>query len=143
MSSIVSKEEAHRLVDQLPTDAPWEELISEIDVRKAIATGLEDSIAGRTKFELLIPMILAALATDKAPRRLFQLAWHRRTHRHRHRHRDRRRVARDRVGPQVLLAVRTARDLSAHNKLGACREGFALEVVARAIGCNEPVARAG
>lgn len=34
----------------------------------------------------------------------------------------------------ALLSIRTARDLSAHNKLGASWEGFALEVVARAIG---------
>jgi len=33
-----------------------------------------------------------------------------------------------------LLAIRTARDLSSHNKLGASWEGFALEVAARAIG---------
>jgi hypothetical protein len=34
----------------------------------------------------------------------------------------------------TLLAVRSARDLAAHNKLGASWEGFALEVAARAIG---------
>jgi predicted AAA+ superfamily ATPase len=34
----------------------------------------------------------------------------------------------------TLLSVRTARDLAAHNKLGASWEGFALEVAARAIG---------
>jgi predicted AAA+ superfamily ATPase len=34
----------------------------------------------------------------------------------------------------VLLAIRTDRDLAAHNKLGASWEGFALEVCARAIG---------
>jgi uncharacterized protein len=33
-----------------------------------------------------------------------------------------------------LLAIRTARDLASHNKLGASWEGFALEVAARAIG---------
>lgn len=34
----------------------------------------------------------------------------------------------------VLLAIRSARDLAAHNKLGASWEGFALETTARAIG---------
>lgn len=34
----------------------------------------------------------------------------------------------------VLLAIRSVRDLAAHNKLGASWEGFALEMAARAIG---------
>lgn len=34
----------------------------------------------------------------------------------------------------LLFAVRSTRDLAAHNKLGASWEGFALEVTARAIG---------
>lgn len=34
----------------------------------------------------------------------------------------------------TLLAIRSLRDLAAHNKLGASWEGFALEVAARAIG---------
>lgn len=34
----------------------------------------------------------------------------------------------------ALLAIRSMRDLAAHNKLGASWEGFALEVAARAIG---------
>ncbi len=34
----------------------------------------------------------------------------------------------------VLLAIRSTRDLTAHNKLGASWEGFALEVAARSIG---------
>jgi predicted AAA+ superfamily ATPase len=34
----------------------------------------------------------------------------------------------------ALLAIRSMRDLMAHNKLGASWEGFALEVAARAIG---------
>jgi predicted AAA+ superfamily ATPase len=34
----------------------------------------------------------------------------------------------------ALLAIRTARDLASHNKLGASWEGFALEAAARAIG---------
>lgn len=42
------KEEARRLVDRLPDDATWEDLMHEIYVRKAIEAGLADSQAGRT-----------------------------------------------------------------------------------------------
>ena len=49
MSSVVRKEEAHRLIDQLPPDATWDDLMHEIYVREAIEKGLEDSRAGRTK----------------------------------------------------------------------------------------------
>jgi hypothetical protein len=49
MSTIVSKEEAHRLIDQLPENATWDDLMHEIYVREAIEKGLEDSNAGRTK----------------------------------------------------------------------------------------------
>ncbi len=49
MSNVVRKEDAHKLVDQLPPDATWEDLMHEIYVREAIEKGLEDSKAGRTK----------------------------------------------------------------------------------------------
>ena len=49
MSTIVSKEEAHKLIDQLPNNATWDDLMHEIYVREAIERGLEDSKAGRTK----------------------------------------------------------------------------------------------
>ena len=49
MSTIVSKEEAHKLIDQLRADARWDDLMHEIYVREAIERGLEDSKAGRTK----------------------------------------------------------------------------------------------
>jgi hypothetical protein len=49
MSTIVSKEEAHRLIDQLPANATWDDLMHEIYVREAIEKGLEDSKAGRSK----------------------------------------------------------------------------------------------
>ena len=49
MSTIVSKEEAHKLIDQLRADATWDDLMHEIYVREAIERGLEDSKAGRTK----------------------------------------------------------------------------------------------
>ena len=42
------KTEARRLVDQLPDDATWDDLMYEIYVRQAIEAGLEDSRAGRT-----------------------------------------------------------------------------------------------
>jgi hypothetical protein len=49
MSTIVSKEEAHKLIDQLPANATWDDLMHEIYVREAIERGLEDSTGGRTK----------------------------------------------------------------------------------------------
>ena len=49
MSAIVSKEEAHKLVDQLPANASWDDLMQEIYVRETIERGLEDSRSGRTK----------------------------------------------------------------------------------------------
>ena len=42
------KEEARRLVDLLPENSTWEDLMHEIYVRQAIETGLADSKAGRT-----------------------------------------------------------------------------------------------
>ncbi len=42
------KQEAHRLIEQLPEDATWDDLMYEIYVRQAIEAGLEDSHAGRT-----------------------------------------------------------------------------------------------
>ena len=49
MSAKISKDEAHKLVDQLPADATWEDLMHEIYVREAIERGLDDSNSGRTK----------------------------------------------------------------------------------------------
>jgi len=49
MSVIVSKEDAHKLIDQLPANATWDDLMHEIYVRETIEKGLEDSNAGRTK----------------------------------------------------------------------------------------------
>lgn len=42
------KEEAHRLVENLPEDATWDDLMYQIYVRQAIVAGIEDSEAGRT-----------------------------------------------------------------------------------------------
>ncbi|MES9858467.1 MAG: hypothetical protein ABW166_17970 [Sedimenticola sp.] len=49
MSGVVRKEDAHKLIDQLPPNATWDDLMHEIYVREAIEKGLEDSKAGRTK----------------------------------------------------------------------------------------------
>jgi hypothetical protein len=42
------KNEARRLVDLLPENSTWEDLMHEIYVRQLIETGLADSKAGRT-----------------------------------------------------------------------------------------------
>ena len=42
------KQEAHRLIEQLPETATWDDLMSKIYVRQAIEAGLADSEAGRT-----------------------------------------------------------------------------------------------
>ena len=49
VSTKISKDEAHKLVDQLPAEATWEDLMREIYVREAIEKGLDDSNSGRTK----------------------------------------------------------------------------------------------
>jgi hypothetical protein len=41
------KPEAHRLVDQLPDNATWDDLAYEIYVRQAIEAGVIESDAGR------------------------------------------------------------------------------------------------
>jgi predicted transcriptional regulator len=45
----MEKEEAHRLVERMPQNATWDDLMHEIYVREAIERGLADSKAGRTK----------------------------------------------------------------------------------------------
>jgi hypothetical protein len=49
MSDNLVKEEAHRLVDRMPKDSTWDDLIHEIYVRQVIERGLAESKAGRTK----------------------------------------------------------------------------------------------
>jgi len=49
MPTTITKEQAHKLVDQLPPQATWDDLMHEIYVRQAIEQGLADSKAGRTK----------------------------------------------------------------------------------------------
>jgi hypothetical protein len=48
MSSTNVKHEARRLVDNLPENATWDDLMYEIYVRQAIEAGLADSEAERT-----------------------------------------------------------------------------------------------
>ena len=48
MESVNIKEEARRVVDKLPKDSTWDDLMHEIYVRQAIESGLADSKAGRT-----------------------------------------------------------------------------------------------
>lgn len=42
------KEEARRIVDQLPDNSTWDDLMHEIYVRQSIEKGLVDSQNGRT-----------------------------------------------------------------------------------------------
>jgi predicted transcriptional regulator len=48
MTTMGVKQEARRLVEQLPEDATWDELRHEVYVRQTIEAGLQDSQAGRT-----------------------------------------------------------------------------------------------
>ena len=60
MSTINIKEEAKRLIEKLPEDMTWDDLMHEIYVRQSIEAGLADSEAKRVtdvaevraKFEL-------------------------------------------------------------------------------------------
>jgi hypothetical protein len=49
MRNVMEKEEAHKIIDRMPPDATWEDLIREIYVREAVNRGLADSNAGRTR----------------------------------------------------------------------------------------------
>jgi len=49
MSRVMEKEEAHKLIDRMPPEATWDDLMREIYVREAIECGLADSNPGRTK----------------------------------------------------------------------------------------------
>jgi len=48
MQSTNIKQEAHRLVELLPEDATWDDIMHEIYVRQSIEAGLADSNAGHT-----------------------------------------------------------------------------------------------
>ncbi len=42
------KQAAHQLIDQLPTDATWDDVVYRLVERREIEMGLADSEAGRT-----------------------------------------------------------------------------------------------
>ena len=48
MSTENIKDEARRLLDRLPEDITWDQLMHEIYVRQSIEAGLADSKAGKT-----------------------------------------------------------------------------------------------
>jgi len=48
MSTASLKQTAHQLIDELPDDASWKDLIYELSVLQDIEEGLNDSEAGRT-----------------------------------------------------------------------------------------------
>ena len=48
MPTAMVKEEAYRLIDQMPAGATWDDLMHEIYVREVIERGFADSIEGRT-----------------------------------------------------------------------------------------------
>lgn len=48
MPTTMSKDDAHNLVEKMPENATWDDLIHEIYVRQVIEKGLADSRAGRT-----------------------------------------------------------------------------------------------
>ena len=49
MPTVLQKKEAHKLVDRLPDNATWDDLMHEIYVREAIESGLADSGSGRAR----------------------------------------------------------------------------------------------
>ncbi|WP_386079126.1 hypothetical protein ACFIOZ_14765 [Vreelandella sp. F11] len=46
MSATMSKDDAHKLIEQLPANATWEDLMHEIYIRETIEKGMADSQAG-------------------------------------------------------------------------------------------------
>ena len=49
MATVMEKEQAHKMVDAMPRNATWEDLMHEIYVREAVERGISDSKAGRTR----------------------------------------------------------------------------------------------
>ena len=49
MATVMEKDEAHRIIERMPPNATWDDLMHEIYVREAIERGLADSRAGRTR----------------------------------------------------------------------------------------------
>jgi len=48
MATTNIKEAAQKLIEKMPDDSTWDDLMHEIYVRQAIESGLADSQAGRT-----------------------------------------------------------------------------------------------
>ena len=48
-TSATLKEEAHRIVDQLPENASWEDLVYRIYVRQSLEAGIKDAEAARVE----------------------------------------------------------------------------------------------
>jgi len=48
VATVMEKQEAHRLIERMPRNATWDDLMHGIYVREAIERGLADSQAGRT-----------------------------------------------------------------------------------------------
>ena len=48
MATANIKEEARKLIDKMPDDSTWDDLMHKIYVRQAIEAGMADSQAGRT-----------------------------------------------------------------------------------------------
>ena len=49
MAYTINKNDAKALIDQMPDDATWDDLINEICLRIAVERGLADVAAGRVK----------------------------------------------------------------------------------------------
>ena len=49
MPMIMQKDQAHKLIDRMPQNATWDDLLREIYVREVIEQGMADSNEGRTK----------------------------------------------------------------------------------------------
>lgn len=49
------KEEARRIIEELPDDASWEDLMYRIYVRQAVKAGIEDFQAGRVVPDEKVP----------------------------------------------------------------------------------------
>ena len=49
MPMVLQKDEAHKLIDRMPPNATWDDLMNEIYVREVIERGLADSNEDRTR----------------------------------------------------------------------------------------------
>lgn len=49
MPTSIIKDDAHKLIDKMPDNSTWDDLIYEIYVRQVIEKGLSDSKSGKVK----------------------------------------------------------------------------------------------